>query len=496
MTRCAFSKLILSLLIGSVGCAANATNRPWREIKTGQFHVISSVSNEDTTQFVHNLRSFHQLVEQISGIKFPAPAVPTKVYVFDGRASLAAIRPPSRQNLVGVFSAGMRAHYSWFDADAHSPHRIAYHEYVHLLLQQSGVRYPWWYEEGLAEFLSTAVFLADKIKLGNPPPRGGLIKLKALAFGTDVGPPTGTRIVAESAEQEDDFLYTRAWALVDFILVGHLVGATDKRQSLATFLSQLASGQDDGSAFQAAFGMGLDDFVVGRLYAHVRRDRYPLVNVPRPSAQEGTVPAPRQLSKTDVLYELGQLHRHLGNHAIAVERFKSALQILPSHARAMVGLAVDLSRQEKYDEAQTLFVRALDIVTDDPGMHVDFGNHLAEQGKWQKAREHYRQATQLAPNHPEAWARLGASHSLADRLNETGLAEALAALDKANKLLPYSPFVYVHLGNLHGRAGHVAVSRRYLRTVAALRNSEDHTDTANDLLEALADTYGEEENAK
>ena len=162
------------------------------------------------------MEDFDRLARSLSNVRLREPVVPTRVYVFEHGGTYQAFE---MKDTVGFFLPGWRHHTIVLNAGSlyASGREIGFHEYVHWLLERSGAVYTRWYEEGLAEFLSTVRSEGAKATLGRPPLRGSLARLKEEAFGLSRQAETGSQVVLKESEQEkEDLFYARSWAMVHF----------------------------------------------------------------------------------------------------------------------------------------------------------------------------------------------------------------------------------------------------------------------------------------
>ncbi|MCG8418066.1 MAG: hypothetical protein MJE77_09015 [Proteobacteria bacterium] len=144
---CALAVLMI-LVIGA--CRTSVTAKPWHQVTTRNFRVLSTLDRNRTVKLSRELEGFRAAVGQTLPVPLPERAFPAQVYMFEDEGDWEAFAP--QKNVAGYFLPGWR---SWIIAingsmaEEHS-RRIVYHEYVHELINQSGAAYPDWYEEGLA----------------------------------------------------------------------------------------------------------------------------------------------------------------------------------------------------------------------------------------------------------------------------------------------------------------------------------------------------------
>ena len=115
-----------------------------------------------------------------------------------------------------------------------------------------------------------------------------------------------------------------------------------------------------------------------------------------------------------------------------------ALELDPLSLVANTLLALYWQRQGDLGTAQTYLENVTRLYPDNPSLHAELGNTLAQLGELEAALQAYQRAVELAPNSADAWRLLaGFCAKYEYRLREVGLsaarqAAALGARDPAN----------------------------------------------------------------
>ncbi len=136
----------------------------------------------------------------------------------------------------------------WASAQA-----VIFHEYTHHFVHQyyPGV-YPAWYQEGFAEYCSTAKFKGDIVTLGEPLPERmlPLFHQPWMPIADVIAPPPYRTSVTSGP-----MFYPEAWLATHYLLRDD-----DRRQRLIDYLLALRTGANPRTAFQAGFGMDFPTF--------------------------------------------------------------------------------------------------------------------------------------------------------------------------------------------------------------------------------------------
>ena len=164
--RC-FAAVLAGLTV-MLACATKPLHeRDWVEARTPHFEIVSSLDKDATLELARDVELFRAAVQFVLGTPLRAPAVPTRIYAFDGRGlrrpfavrgASSAFLPSLREAVIMLRTGG-----GWrFDAT-----QELRHEYVHYLLRNhGGFGLPLWFDEGAAAFLSTVEVKDDHGELG------------------------------------------------------------------------------------------------------------------------------------------------------------------------------------------------------------------------------------------------------------------------------------------------------------------------------------------
>ena len=220
------------------------------------------------------------------------------------------------------------------------------------------------------------------------------------------------------------------------------------------------------------------------------------------------------------LWQLGSEHFGVGNLKDAEARFLESLRTYPNYYRSLAGLAQVRAAQKRYDEAVSLYTRAMGIVPL-PEYAAALGDVLQKIGRVEEARKQYalveyighlntvnkilynrelayfyadhdlklEAALDLARNELTARRDVYAHDVLAWALLKNGrAAEAQAAIAEALKLGTKDAKLFFHAGMIHLALGEEAQARAYLARALATNPTFHvlHADLAERTLAALA----------
>jgi len=225
----------------------------WLHIETPNFVVYSQDDEATTVEFVKELERYRQFLVQVAGISPQGKALKLTVYI--------AANKSSYRKLTASKSAGM------FNTKRNGPTAIIYqkrkqgrygqdslqvlfHEYVHYLQYQgTPAPYPMWYQEGLAEYLSSVRSIKGGMQAGEI-----LLARVPDLYGQDWY-HVKKLFEAKKVLKNGYIFYAQSW-LMTHMLYSH----ETFRPGRTRFLELLATGTEPLDALQQVYGMTYSTF--------------------------------------------------------------------------------------------------------------------------------------------------------------------------------------------------------------------------------------------
>lgn len=459
--------LAFALLLS--GCATPMNETPAVLVKSAQFEIFSTMSAEKTKALALELERFHALIYATTNAPRVPPVVPTRIYAFERKPEYARFTPA--RNSLGVFISGLRENRILLTGYSRrvSASRVILHEYVHFVLDNGAITdYPIWYNEGFADFLSTVeTYDDDQIALGAFP------KDHLPAFQR-LGWVPLRRIIAASSYDDlrgNDkwMLYPESWALVHYLFLDREAGARTVNEEIADYLTQVKSGVAPHLAFEAAFGETTDS-ASRNIQRILERRKLRVIAVPIASLDyDASEPSVQYLTQAEVAGKLGWLSFFVGEFEEAEAEFRVAIEGNPNDSRLFVGLADSLKSQDRLDEAEKTFDRALEIDPDNALNQLDYGEFLeyvarqTEYGEERssllaRARAAYTRSHALDASIPETLAVFGHSYLAAGEKAAMGYPMVLEAL----KMMPANSQLLGMMAEAAFAVGNTSEARQWL----------------------------------
>ena len=468
--------LVFALLLVALTAQKTAQAKDtWIKVQSQNFTLIGNAGEKDIRQVANRLEQFRDVFSRLfPNAKFETP-VPTTVIVFK---SMSSYKPFNPGNNAGYFQKGDDVNYITLTNDpTQNPFSIIYHEYVHLLIDNTSGNVPTWFNEGLAEYYSTFTIADDrKVHLGELIPyhlltlrEDKLYPLRRL-FGVNQYSPE------YNEGSKRGMFYAESWALVHYLLQAN---NGQRVLQLGKFLQLVGANIPIDDAFKQAFGTDIDSFEK-ELKKYIEGHTFHM----QIATFEHKLEFDSQLQSSPVTEAeaqtyLGDLLLHTHQLAAAETRLQQALAEDPKSPMAHASLGIVRLRQGKFDEAKKSLQEAVDAQSSNYLAHYYYAYALSREGmdsmnmvrgyspesaKLMRAELH--KAIQLNPTFPESYSLL----AFVNAVTGEELDESIALLQKALTLSPGKQILSFHLAQIYMRQQKYDLARQ---TLEPLRTASD-----------------------
>ena len=428
-------RLLVACIAGlfALSCATPIEEQRWLRAKTANFEIVSSAPATTTRRVAEQLERFRALVIEVTRLEEFEPATPSVVFLFGDTETFSAYRP--RRLAQGYMLPGSERNYLVVNGDALGEAvPIAFHEFVHLVLHdQAGVSYPAWFNEGLAEMLSTVRFEEGKAVIGDiPASRAG-----SLLYGSSLGIRRifTARDVMQWSSRATSMFYAEAWALTHFLHTNHLLGGERHVDKMTAYLDAVLRGAEPEPAFERAFGTSFEDFE-SEFLAHVSAGKFPRLALESAAVAADVSVEIEPMEARQHLILLGDLATSLGPDwtDLAENHYRSAHEIDPTWALAAASRARVLAHGGETEPAHRILAELQIDTLDDAATLQRAADAFSGLKVAGRAKDLYRASLRLEPERVASLVGLAAMLAMDSGEN----LEAIELLEKARRSQPNS----------------------------------------------------------
>lgn len=469
----------------------------WIGVRTKNFLMVGNDSEKEIRAVGLKLEQFREVFTRLfPNMVFSTP-VPTTVVVFKSHSSYRPFKPHA--NTAGYFQPGRDVNYITLTTEldgSQDAFNVIFHEYTHLLVNNTFKNAPVWFNEGLAEYYSTFKITDDrKIALGTPIGNhvfllreSKMLPLRTL-FEVDHKSPHYN----ESKKQ--GIFYAQSWALMHYLLIGK----TGFVAPLTKFLELQNANVPLDRAFQESFGVPFETMEKD-LRNYIKQDRYNVLNGHFERKLElDTNAQATPLSEAEAQAYLGDLMLH-SHRKDAYTYLEKAIKLDPNLGMAHASLGMAYFREGKVDEARASLERAVSLNSQNYLAHYYYAFTLSRQSEEgapvsaytpeiaAKIRQHLQKAIALRPDFLESYNLL----AFVSLVSGENLTEAIGSLKEALKTSPGRNDFAFTLAQLYARTGDYKTAREMLEQLV---KSNDNAEMQLPIESLLAQVKQYAENA-
>jgi tetratricopeptide (TPR) repeat protein len=467
------------MLLCSLASFSNvAAKDTWTSIRTNNFSLVGNASEKDIRKVATRLEQFRDVfIRLLPGAKFETP-VPTTVIVFK---SMGSYKPFNAGNNAGYFQKGQDVNYITLSAElsAQDPFSVIYHEYVHLLIDNTSGNVPTWFNEGLAEYYSSFSIEEDrKAHLGE------LISYHLQTLREEKLLPLRTLFAVDhdspyyNEQGKRGVFYAESWALVHYLVLGN---NGQRLPMLGKFLQLIDANTKVDDAFKQAFQMDVESMEKElKKYIEGHTFRMQIATFEHKLEFDNEMKA-APLSEAEAQGYLGDLLLHLHRLDDADARLQQALSLDPKLTMAQASMGILRARQGKFGDAKKSLQEAVDNDSNNYLAHYYYAFALSREGMDQNdmirsyppetvatMRAELKRAIDLSPTFPGSYSLL----AFVNLVTGDQLDDSIKLLQHALALSPGRQDLNLMLGQIYMRQEKFDLARQALEP---LSNSRDRS---------------------
>jgi tetratricopeptide (TPR) repeat protein len=319
--------------------------------------------------------------------------------------------------------------------------------------------------EGFATFLGTATVAPKAGRLGQPNSSELYVLSQSKLLPLDVLFKADSRSPYYNEANKVNIFYAESWALVHYLMLDPV-----KKQGnpLGKYLNLVENGGDPLESARAAFGdLGQ---LEKELQGYIARTSYKEAVVALPETTSSETYNARTLSPAESKARLGDFDVYRGQLDEARPKIEEAIRLDPTLAGPQESMGLLLFRQEKRDEAQKYFSRA--VALDSKSALANFYDGMlllsggADEKETVEAQEALEKAVALNPQFAPAWDNLAMLYSR----DPAKLDKALSATRTAVNEMPGEPRYRFDMAIVLLRMGRFDDARTIAQTIATSSN--------------------------
>ena len=306
-------------------------------IEDDAMQLYSDLHLDQSRELFRSLIEFDSAVEQLIPRKSTGIKPKVRILAFQRFRDFTKIF--GSYKIIGISQPSLNEHTL---AMAKNPRtrnveEVAFHEYVHFLYSTVvEPRMPVWFEEGLAQYLSTARLIGrGRVSIGEVPARE---LYKAMARSD----PPWTQILDHRFATDwkrDDFLqsYRASWAVVHYLMHGTNSEGEPLAERVPQLIEQIAGGRSSLEALTSVSGYATRELQTAiRRHFRLDRDSDRLVDYQIPDRNPELVP--RCLESHEINLLLGQVMQYR-DPLRALKYLDRARQLKPDDVPTLIALS-------------------------------------------------------------------------------------------------------------------------------------------------------------
>jgi tetratricopeptide (TPR) repeat protein len=478
-------RFVIPLAVAACLLAVVAQNTPvaakdtWVSLRTKNFSMLGNASEKDIRRVAVKLEQFREVFTNLfPNTRFNTP-VPTTVVVFKSDSSYGPFKP--KPDVAGYFQPGPDVNYITLTTEVRGeqdPFSVIFHEYIHLLIENTFPNVPVWFNEGLAEYYSTFTISDDqKVVLGSPISNHVYLLRESRMLPLRTLFEVDHKSAHYNETDKRGIFYAQSWALMHYFIIGK----EGRSEKLREFIGLLNSKVPMEEAFQKAFQMPFET-MERELRDYIKQSRYNILRGKFEGKFDDSVIAATTLTEAEAQAYLGDLLLH-SNRKDAYTYLEKALKLDPNLAMAHASLGMAQFREGNTKEARESLERAVTANSQNYLAHYYYAYTLSRTGPDDaptgvgyssdvaaKMREHLQKAIALRPDFPEPYGLL----AFVNLVTSTDIDETIVKLKRVLSMSPGQDDIRYMLGQLYLHKNELKTARELLEQVAK-SNADEQT---------------------
>ena len=438
----------------------------WIKLTTPHFELYSAAGEKkgrEAILYFEQVRSF--FLENSPSKK--APEFPVRIVAFRGEKQYLPYR--ASESAFAYYANGRSRDYIVMQDILSDHYPAVIHEYVHLIIEHSGLKLPIWLNEGLAEVYSTLQPMGKKVSFGDIIPGRAQVLVSNPLIGLDMLTAVGHNSPLYNERNKAGMFYAESWALTHMLIFG-----PDYRANFSKMVAVVNSGKSAEEACQTAFGKPLWEIEVAfKKYLQGSKFYHAVVDTKlQKSEEEPDVAEASAFESGMVLADLLALNHKPDQARSSYEQLAKSNPGQPEVEESLGYLAWQADDNEG---ARAHFGRAIAAGTKNAQMCYHYAMLAHDGGAAKDVVPALEKAVELKPDYAEARLQLG--FTLAQQ-HDYG--RAIAQLLQLKKITPdqapayFSTLAYsfMQTGDLDKARQNAESAKKWAKTPAEIQQAD------------------------
>jgi tetratricopeptide (TPR) repeat protein len=431
-----------ALLVAMPAAPQQRPSKQWLRLTGANFEIFTTGSERDG-------RDLMKVFEQIRGFferASPVPLLeqfPVRIIAF---GSPEEFRPYSPHALASAYAtSNRRTDYIVMQDATPQSYGLAVHEYMHLLVNHSGLRLPLWLNEGWADVYSTLRPVRDGVAVGDLIPE----RMQTLETQKWLGFDELTSVTKDSPNYSEanrvGIFYAESWALAHMLFLSPEYGP-----GFPKFLIALHRGSTADEAARTAWGRSPDQISQDLRNYFGRKKLYGRIfEAPMGKSERGLALA--KLDSFDSRLMLADLKTAIGRMTEARSDYEALAKERPDSPEVTVSMGYLDWGEHNLTATREEFEKAFAAGDDDPRMCFELGSLERAAHEPEKAIAAFERALHTRPDYADALLQLGLMRVAVGQYS--GAIEALKSIPRvspthATPLFSALAYSYFETGDL------------------------------------------------
>jgi tetratricopeptide (TPR) repeat protein len=396
--------------------------------------MYSTASERESLCFLNEIEQFRSAFHQIFHLS-SAGEMPVTIMMFQTKEQFEPYQPLYKgkpKSAGGYYHRNLDEDIIALSEEAQTRggpdgYNVIFHEYVHKMLREQGLKPPVWLDEGLAQFYATMRIKENSVEIGLP----AQMRLNEIAHNAMIGLDKLFAVSHSSPEyneaQQTGVLYAESWLLVHYLICGANKNIQGK---CGEFFDAAMNDTPDSleTHFRRVFGMSYSQMEIAlRDYTTGGRFKVSTIKLPVGDFRDKIHFEPVSDVERDTILE--NLHWRIRAETVSGLRLLRLTERDPQAARPYEVLAAyALARDHDKLQAIEYWEKAVEHNSDNAYVYVQLAKNRmrgimdfssldfrAPAAVADPIRKYLDRAVELRPNYLEAWEALARIEAYAER---------------------------------------------------------------------------------